>query len=47
LADTPPRKSGDLQRIGGLRNWQKRLFGNEISELLDRVGWPDVLGMMR
>jgi ribonuclease D len=38
LADTPPQKPGDLQRIGGLRNWQKRLFGNEISELLDTVG---------
>jgi ribonuclease D len=38
LADTPPQKPGDLQRIGGLRNWQKRLFGNEICELLDTVG---------
>jgi hypothetical protein len=38
LADTPPQKSGDLQRIGELRNWQKRLFGNEICELLDTVG---------
>jgi ribonuclease D len=38
LADTPPQKPIDLQRIGGLRNWQKRLFGNEICELLNAVG---------
>jgi ribonuclease D len=38
LAYTPPQKPGDLQRMGGLRNWQKRLFGNEICELLDTVG---------
>jgi ribonuclease D len=38
LADTPPQKPAGLQRIGGLRNWQKRLFGNEICELLYAVG---------
>ena len=38
LADAPPQKPGDLQGMGGLRNWQKRLFGNEICELLDTVG---------
>ena len=38
LADAPPHNPGDLQRIGGLRNWQKRLFGNEICTLLDTVG---------
>jgi ribonuclease D len=38
LADAPPQKPRDLQRIGGLRNWQKRLFGNEICKLLDSVG---------
>jgi len=37
LADAPPQKPGDLQRIGGLRNWQKQLFGNEICKLLDTV----------
>ena len=38
LVDTPPKDLGDLQRIGELRNWQKRLFGNEICRLLDTVG---------
>ena len=38
LVDTPPQDLGDLQRIGELRNWQKRLFGNEICRLLDTVG---------
>ena len=38
LVDTPPQDLGDLQRIGELRNWQKRLFGSEICRLLDTVG---------
>jgi len=38
LVDTPPKDLGELQRIGGLRNWQKRLFGKEICTLLDTVG---------
>ena len=38
LADAPPHNPRDLQRIGALRNWQKRLFGNEICTLLDTVG---------
>jgi ribonuclease D len=38
LVDPPPQNTGDLQRIDGLRNWQRRLFGNEICTLLDTVG---------
>ena len=38
LVDAPPQNSGDLQRIGGLRNWQKRLFGKEICAFLNTVG---------
>jgi len=37
LVDAPPQDLGDFQRIGELRNWQKRLFGNEICSLLDTV----------
>jgi len=38
LADAPPHNPGDLQRMGGLRNWQKQLFGNEVCSLLATVG---------
>ena len=38
LANAPPYNPGGLQRISGLRNWQKRLFGNEVCKLLDKVG---------
>jgi ribonuclease D len=38
LVEAPPQNSGDLQRIDALRNWQKRLFGNDICTLLDTVG---------
>ena len=38
LALVNPIKSDDLERINGLRNWQRRVFGREICELLRNTG---------